>query len=144
MRSILISALLCLYFSALAQDRVRDSLYAVLDGQTGSERLNTLVLLSDRILYQNPDTAIVYADEAYNLARELRETTLRYKALKIRAYANNFAGNITRSISDIQEGLDFYSRIRDTTLLAEAMSDLGQLYLSQGIFDKAQEHFQQA
>lgn len=134
----------CLSSALLAQDRVRDSLLSALNDQTGSERLNTLILLSDRLLYQNPDTAIVYANEAYNIARELRESTLRYKALKIRAYANNFAGNITRSISDIQEGLDFYSRIRDTTLLAEAMSDLGQLYLSQGIFDKALEHFQQA
>ena len=142
--SFIISVIICFNTALFSEDKVRDSLYSVLDKQTGRERLNTLILLSDRLLYQNPDTAIVYADEAYNLARELKETTVRYKALKIRAYANNFAGNITRSISDIQEGLDFYSRIRDTTLLTEAMSDLGQLYLSQGIYEKALEHFQQA
>jgi len=144
MRGILVTLLLSLSILSYAQDKMRDSLLAVLDNQTGTERINTLILLSDRLLYQNPDTAIVYANEAYTLAQSLKEPTLRYKALKIRAYANNFERFISERGSDIQEGLDFYSRIRDTTLLAEAMSDLGQLYLSQGIFDKALEHFEQA
>jgi len=128
--------------SAFAQDKQRDSLMALLPVQTGAEKLNTLIELSDRLLYQDPDTAIAFANQAYQLAIETRETHLRYKALKIRAYANNFAGNITRSISDIQEGLDFYTRTRDTLMIAEALSDLGQLYLSQGIYDKALESFQ--
>jgi tetratricopeptide (TPR) repeat protein len=135
----------CCWLSGIAApDKVRDSLMTVLEEQTGTDRLNTLLELSDRLLYQLPDEAIVYADEAYRLAVELRETGVRYKALKTRAYANNYAGNITRSISDTQEGLDYYSRIRDTVMIAETMSDLGQLYLSQGIYDKALEHFQQA
>ena len=130
--------------ATIAQDRERDSLLTLLPEQMGVERLNTLLELSDRLLYHNPDTAVSYASEAYELARELRETDLGFKALKIRASANNFAGNITRSMSDIQEGLDYYTRIRDTVFIAEALSDLGQLYLSQGIHDKALENFQQA
>lgn len=134
----------CILFTGRAQDRTLDSLQTVLKEQEGSERLSTLVQLADRLLYQHPDTAINYANEAYQLAFDLREPTQRYRALKIRAYANNFAGNITRSISDLQEGLDFYTRIRDTLLMAQALSDLGQMYLSQGIHDKALENFQLA
>ncbi len=127
-----------------AQDRVRDSLLNLLPQQEGPERLSTLIGIADRLLYQSPDEAIRYADEAYNLARELKAVTLRFRALKIRAYGNKYAGKITQSISDMQEGLDFYTRIRDTLLMTDALSDLGHLYLSQAIFDKALENFQQA
>jgi tetratricopeptide (TPR) repeat protein len=146
MRKIIILFVFCAItqFNKSAESTMRDSLQLLLDEQTGDARLATLLLLSEQLLYQSPEEALIYADEAVQLAINLRETSSRYKALRIRAYANNFTGNVTRSMSDIQEGLDYYSRRRDTLLMVEALSDLGKLYVSQGIYDRALEHFQQA
>lgn len=127
-----------------ATESVRDSLRAVLTEQTGSERLATLVELSNRLVFIAPQEAINLADEAIELAIELRDIPMRFRALKARGYAYGHAGQVTLSMEDLQDGLDYYVRTRDSARIAEAVSDLGNLYQSQGIFDRALEHFQQS
>lgn len=125
-----------------ATDSVRDSLRALLPEQTGSERLSTLIELSNRLVYIAPQEAIYLADEAIELARNLRDTPMRFRALKARGHAYGHAGQVTLSMEDLQAGLDYYIRTRDSVKIAEAVSDLGNLYQSQGIFARALDHFQ--
>lgn len=118
-----------------------DSLKSVLPLLSGAEKLNTLIHLSGSVLATNPQEALSYADEALAIAREIRDTPLRFRALKARALANNQAGFVTQSMADLQEGLDYYLRIRDTAAIATAYNDLGMLYQSQALYERALEQY---
>jgi tetratricopeptide (TPR) repeat protein len=118
-----------------------DSLKSALPLLSGVEKLNALLTLSDATLLTNPQEAITFADEAIAIAREIRDTPSRYKALKARAYANNQAGFVTQSMADLQEGLDYYVRVRDTAAIAASYNDLGKLYQSQALYERALEQY---
>lgn len=131
-------------FTVFGNEQTKDSLRLALQHQTGTERLNTLIDLSNRIVFTHPLEAIDLANEAIRLAEETKNVQKRFQSLKIRGYAHGFAGKITQSMADLQEGLDFYTRTRDSLKMAESLSDLGNLYQSQGIYDKALEQYQLA
>lgn len=118
-----------------------DSLKSVLPLLSGTEKINALLNLSGTVLVTNPQEALTYADEAVAIAREIRDTPLRFRALKARAIANNQAGYVTQSMSDLQEGLDYYVRVRDTAAIASAYNDLGMLYQSQALYERALEQY---
>ncbi len=137
--------ILCLFFllsPICAFHHSRDSLEALLRVQSGKEKLHTLIELSDYITYAFPVEAINLASEAINLAENINDIPLRFQALKVRGYANGYAGNIKQSMADMQEGLDYYLSISDSLKIAEAMNDIGYLFQSQGIYDKALRNFQ--
>jgi tetratricopeptide (TPR) repeat protein len=149
MKSMKISAcllpfLLFVTLQTIKADNERDSLTALLKHQKGAEKVSTLIALSDHVVYAAPAEAIVFADEAMTMAETLNETTLRFKALKARGYANGYAGNIAKSMADMQEGLDYYTSMKDSVKIAEALSDLGYLNQSQGKYEKAFEYYQQS
>lgn len=129
---------------AAATEQQRDSLLTQLSQQSGADKINSLIALSDLIVYATPEQAKLYADSALNLAQDLQETKLRYKALKSRGYAHGYAGNILASIADMQEGLDYYISIADSVRIAEALSDLGYLDQARGLYDRALEKYQQS
>lgn len=127
-----------------ATERQRDSLLSVLSVQSGTDKIKSLIALSDLIVYATPEQAKLYADSALHLASDLQETKLSYKALKSRGYAHGYAGNILASIADMQEGLDYYLSISDSVRIAEALSDLGYLDQARGLYDRALEKYQQS
>ncbi len=129
---------------AAATEQQIDSLLAVLIRQSGASKINSLIEMSDLIVYASPEQAKLYADSAMQLATEMQDTRLRYKALKSRGYAHGYAGNIGASIADMQEGLDYYVSIKDSVKIAEALSDLGYLDQARGLYDKALEKYQQS
>ncbi|MFA6590234.1 MAG: tetratricopeptide repeat protein, partial [Bacteroidales bacterium] len=133
-----------LFCRLIATEQQRDSLLTLLSQQSGTDKINSLIALSDLIVYATPEQAKVYADSALNLAQDLQETKLRYKALKSRGYAHGYAGNILASIADMQEGLDYYISIADSVRIAEALSDLGYLDQARGLYDRALEKYQQS
>ncbi len=134
--------LLLLMLRGNAYHHTRDSLEAILHSQLGKERLNTLIELSDHITYTSPAEAIRLANEAILLAEKTNDLSFKFRALKVRGYANGYAGNIVESMSDMQEGLDYYLSIKDSSRIAEALSDIGYLHQSQGVYDKALRNFQ--
>ena len=138
----IILCLLTLLLRTSALDHTRDSLETLLPVQSGTEKLRTLIELSNHITYVEPLEAIELANEAIALANNLGEKTLQFSALKIRGYANGYAGNISESMKDMQEGLEYYLTINDSSKIAEALSDIGYLHQSQGVYDKALRNFQ--
>lgn len=140
----LLPFLLFVMLQTIKADNERDSLTALLKHQTGTEKISTLIALSDHVVYTSPADAIVFADQAMTLAEKSKDTALRFKALKARGYANGYAGNIAKSMADMQEGLDYYTSIKDSVKIAEALSDLGYLNQSQTKYDKAFEYYQQS
>jgi tetratricopeptide (TPR) repeat protein len=141
------STFLILFFTfcrlgfVFADNNPTDSLKSVLPLLSGAEKLNALISLSGATLVTNPQEALAYADEAIAIAREIRDIPSRYKALKARALANNQAGFVTQSMADLQEGLDYYVRVRDTAAIATAYNDLGLLYQSQALYERALEQY---
>ncbi len=118
-----------------------DSLKSVLPLLSGVEKVNALISLSGATLMTNPLEAMAYADEAIAIASEIKDIPLRHKALKARALANNQAGFVTQSMADLQEGLEYYLRVRDTASIAAAYNDLGMLYQSQALYERALEQY---
>jgi tetratricopeptide (TPR) repeat protein len=135
---------LSLWLNTLAINNVRDSLENLLSSQSDNERLQTLLLLSDHLTYDVPVDAVKYATEAMQLAEYFSNDSLKFKALKIRGYANGYAGNLGESMRDMDDGLRYYISLSDSVKMAEAISDIGYLFLSQGIYDKALTHYQRA
>lgn len=122
----------------------KDSLSRLFSQQTGIERAQTLIRLSDRIVYASPAKALEYAVEAMEIAEKLQNEPLRYKALKARGYAFGYAGQIEQSINDMQEGLAYYRQIPDSARMAEAISDIGYLNELLANYEVALDLYQQA
>lgn len=129
---------------ANASSKQRDNLTALPGQQSGTEKINTLIELSDSLVYAFPEQAKQYADSAISLSVSVQNLALRYKALKARGYAHGYAGNIAASIADMQKGLNYYISISDSVKIAEALSDLGYLDQAKGLYSKALEKYQQS
>ena len=77
-----------LLFRVIATEQQRDSLLTQLSQQSGADKINSLIALSDLIVYATPEQAKLYADSAMKQAQALQETNLWYQALKSSCYAN--------------------------------------------------------
>ncbi|MCF8358183.1 MAG: tetratricopeptide repeat protein [Prolixibacteraceae bacterium] len=107
-----------------------DSLRYRLDSVKSAERAEILVELSNALVYSNTTEALMFAEEAFEIAATENNDSLKYAALKAMGYANGYLGNYETSLQNMKMGLDWYERIGDSVKIAEALSDVAYLLQS--------------
>lgn len=93
----------------------------------GLEQAMALVDLSNATVYNDTPASLEYAEKAYHIASSEGNDSLKYAALKAMGYANGYLGNFALSIQNMKDGLAYYQEIKDSSKIAEALSDIAYL-----------------
>lgn len=120
--------LLLLCLNAISSDNVVDSLKALLPQLNGISKCQTLVDLSDNTVYSDPNIALSYANDAYNLATDLGVDSLKYDAVQLKGHANIFLGNYDEALQLLQEKHQYNLGLKDSFEIAESLCDIGFVY----------------
>lgn len=97
------------------------------NNQKGIEKAQTLVDLSNLLVYSKTPDALEFAKNAYEIAEDLGNDSVKYAALKAMGYANGYLGYFEVSLDNMRTGLKYYEKIGDSVKIAEALSDIGYL-----------------
>ncbi|MGF7139202.1 tetratricopeptide repeat-containing sensor histidine kinase [Roseimarinus sediminis] len=104
-----------------------DSLLIAAQNSEGDELAAVLISLADQTLYNAAPQSLNYAEQAWQVANETKNDSLKYAALKLMGYANGYLGRYDISLQNMNEGLGYYERTHDSIKIAEALSDIGWL-----------------
>jgi class 3 adenylate cyclase len=134
--------LFILPFGGTAQVSQTDSLkYALGVASDDTSKVNTLLLLSNRLSRTSPLEAIQYATQARDLAEQLDfQRGLAY-ALKSIGMSYYFEGNYIEVLVYWQQSLDVFKAIGDKLGVANILNNLGAVHFSQGDDNKAVEYY---
>jgi len=144
----------CLFFFIQylqAQDRQTDSLKQLLfQVKEDTSLFKTLLLISFNTLYSYSDTAVLYAEKALLLAKELEEPKKESEALRVYGAALSVTGNYPLSIDYLLKGLHIEEklkthRITDVSyakpLLQIFYYDLSEAYRDEGDYENALSYY---
>ncbi len=125
----------------LMAQQTDDSLFALLD-QTKEDttRLRLLIDLTDQLKMSDPDTAIYYALQTYELAEELEDQTGKARALYLSGVIYHNLGLLSSAIDNLNESRDLYEELQDSFGLATVYHGFGGLWLEEDN-DKALEYY---
>ncbi|MDA3880683.1 MAG: tetratricopeptide repeat protein [Prolixibacteraceae bacterium] len=113
--------------AVVGQQNLADSLQVLFENAQGEEKTAILIDLSNATVYNATPAALLYAEEAEQLAINISNDSLRYAALKAKGYANGYLGDFSASLDNMYEGLDYYLYTSDSVKIAEAYSDIAYL-----------------
>jgi class 3 adenylate cyclase/tetratricopeptide (TPR) repeat protein len=137
-----IALLLFVAQPAVSQDRQIDSLKSVVGkSPEDTSKVNLLLILSKKHFNSSPSDAIVYANQARELALRLnfkKGAAFAYKNAGI-GYFNQ--GNYFEAIQNYNRSLELFGSIKDTAGVANMYSNIGNIYFNQGDDLKAIENF---
>ncbi|PCH66497.1 MAG: hypothetical protein COC01_07880 [Bacteroidetes bacterium] len=139
--------ILIIYFSDInysySQEQAKvDSLRNILSHTIAdSTRVNTLAKLAWYYSNENPDSAIIFAESALELAIKSG-----YKKGEATAYfycglAQRYAGNLTEAITSYQNGLELSAVLKDTFRLVQCLNNIGIIYDDRGDYDRALSYY---
>ncbi len=132
-RFFLLNILLIICLQANAQLSEADSLKKILGtNMPDSVRVNVLHSLSKSFFHDNPDTAIIIAISAKQLAEKINYRAGLALALKDIGYGYYLEGNYLDAVKTWQQGLEVYKVIGDKKGVANMLSNQGAAYFNQG------------
>lgn len=125
-------------------DQTIDSLKRSLNYQLpDSTRAATLLKISDRIAYLNPDESIDHSEKALKIASSLQDTALLIHSFYSIAFAKEFKGNIEEAYTYYSKSLA-YSKASNSTIGALlSYSALGIIHKNWGDYKTALELYEQ-
>ncbi|MCD4708231.1 MAG: tetratricopeptide repeat protein [Candidatus Sabulitectum sp.] len=107
----------------------------------GLELTVTLNKLAYACLHSDPRTAEVHALEAQSLSINLGFPVELAKSDTTLGRINQEAGNFPEAMSYCRKSMNIYEELRDGNGMASVNGTLAAIYWSQGMIDKALEHF---
>lgn len=141
MKRIIVLYLLLLSVSAQGQQTAIDSLKNSLNALEGKQKLNTLVILGNKLFVSNTVEARSYAKEALLLARELKDGTNEVAAIRVIG--------ITYDIEGIKDSSQYYFQLaydkslenKNLSQQAAALNNLGMWYWNSGKYQEALSYY---
>src|SRR6476661_7933555 len=145
MKAILILLLLPAFMLAAAQQKVIDSLKKDLY-KTGDDTNRVLLLNQLAINYYlfQPDTAIIVAQQAYDLSQKLRYPKGIALSLNRIAAGYNTLGDYAKSLQLVEKGLQISQQNNDWLGIERAYNNIGDNYTIQKDYKRALEYFKKA
>jgi signal transduction histidine kinase/DNA-binding response OmpR family regulator len=133
----------CMLFPLVAQESA-DSLLMLLDHtDEDTTRLRLLCELTDQLRMSDPDTAIYYAIESYELADRLQDKSGKARSLYFSGVIYRKLGLLSSAIDNLNASLDLYEALQDSLGLATVYNAFGNLWLNEDN-DQAQEYFKKS
>jgi signal transduction histidine kinase/DNA-binding response OmpR family regulator/Flp pilus assembly protein TadD len=101
------------------------------------------ILAKEGYLRSQPDTALYYAQQYFDLAKRKGLNNEMASALFVRADALSFKGDYDIALDFYQRSLKGYKETGDKKHIADVLNEIGNVYRNQGEFVKALNYFQQ-
>ena len=128
-----------------AQQKTIDSLQKELT--TAKADTNRVLLLSElvKIYYLfKPDTALILAQEAYNLSQQLHYAKGEALSLNRVAISYTAVGDYAKALQFFTKALKIYEDLGDEVGSGRSINNMGDVYMTQGDYKKALEYFMRA
>ena len=133
MKKIFIQCILILFVSGPLFSSQADSLFRVLErSKEDSLKVNTLLSLAATYYRSNPDSAILYAEQAISLAVKIQFTRGLAYAYKGRGMGFYFQGKYAEALNDWEISLDYFRKINDLLGVSNMLNNLGAVYYNYG------------
>ncbi|MEQ8473378.1 MAG: sensor histidine kinase [Marinoscillum sp.] len=123
---------------SLASQNAQNQYWEHLDD---SPRLDSLISLTDQLLYDDPAECVVISSMVYDLAVKLKDLERQASALQTLGIAQRILGQYDSSFQSQSFALDIWVGIGDSSEIAGAYNNLGIIYDEKGINDKAIEYY---
>jgi tetratricopeptide (TPR) repeat protein len=108
------------------------------------QKVNNVSTFSTTLHGNNPDSAISYAKEAYDLGLQLKIKTQLARPLNFAGLGYNYRGDPLTAFQYYNKALTTATLQRDLTQLAHANNNIGRLFFEQGLVVKSHEYFGKA
>ncbi len=95
-------------------------------------------------LHSDPHRSETYALEAYDLAKKLGIINEQARSNMVLGVFHLEAGNFDEALSHCRSAMDIYEKLEDKHGIASVHSKLANIFLVQGLIDKALEHYHTA
>jgi len=118
--------------------------YSLVFSQTNIKietQIDSIIKLSNKVFYSNPDSAALFLDRAkvlaikYNLKKPLTRIYINYGILK------NEAGKVDEAKVFFEKVVSIAKEINDTVRIIAAYGNLGNTYMITGEYEKSIEYF---
>lgn len=128
-----------------AQNSKVDSLIlGVETAETDSLKIIALDKLGWEVMFRNPDTALIIGEQAFGLAKNIKDTNRIIDALNSIATAYAVQGNYTPSLTYFYQARDFAKLVNQPKDLSRIFNNIGLVYWNQGKLDSAIEVYNQS
>ncbi|MEH6407143.1 MAG: hypothetical protein V7767_07670, partial [Leeuwenhoekiella sp.] len=126
MKERLLALLILSTFISLAQETQLDSINHKLGFHTKKDtiRLDLLLESSELAGFDEPILAIQKAEEAFNIAKQLKRQDYQSKAILAKGTAYYRMDNLNKALSHYQESLDIAQKTSDTLLQSEVLNNI--------------------
>ncbi len=108
------------------------------------ELVKTLNRLAQDNLHSDPHKSEIYALEANNLSKELGIMNEQAKSNTVLGIFHLEAGNFDEALSRCRRAMDIYENLEDKNGIASVHRTFANIFLVQGLIDKALEHYHRA
>ncbi|MCD4848460.1 MAG: tetratricopeptide repeat protein [Candidatus Aegiribacteria sp.] len=95
-------------------------------------------------LHSDPHRSETYALEAYDLAKNLGIMNEQARSSMVLGVFHLEAGNFDEALSHCRSAMEIYEKLEDKHGIASVHSKLANIFLVQGLIDKALEHYHTA
>ena len=92
-------------------------------------------------IHSDPEKSEAYALEAFNLAREMGILKEQARSNLTQGIFHLEAGNFDKALSKCRYAMEIYESLQDNSGIAAVNSKLANIFLVQGMIDKALEHY---
>jgi tetratricopeptide (TPR) repeat protein len=116
-----------------------DSLLSVLPGQQGKERLQTLNFLAASLSFEDKKESENYANQALELAMQLRDRKGEAEAFRNLARKEFYDGNYPMALNFYQQSLKIYEATGDRYRVAQLHDDIAVTHFFAGNYNKTFE-----
>ncbi len=110
----------------------------------GSELVSVLNSLAYASFHSDPHTAETYVLEAKDIAEKQELLSDLAKSCSILGSINHHLGNYTEAKSYARKSMGIYEELEDKSGIASVQSVMARVYWSQGMTDKALEHYHES
>ena len=128
-----------------AQQKIIDSLQIrLMNSSADTDRVLLLNGMARIYSLFKPDTALILAQEAYNLSMQLHYPRGEALSLNRIASAYGTVGDYPKALQFLTKALKIYEDIRDQPGISRSINNMGDIYMTRGDYKKALEYFIQS
>lgn len=113
-------------------------------GMTDTLRVDALINSSMEFWYTNPDEALIYADQALELANELHYDAGRARALRSLGVINDIKGDYDQALSWYHQSLEIAESVGLDDVTGAVLNNIGLAYWNKGQPRQATEYYLKA
>ncbi len=117
-----------------------DSLIQIMEEKNGIDRIELLHEIVIDLWLNYPERARTYGMEALKISKELGDSTMISKSLRLIAGVHYYKGDYDQSLEYNQRAFDIAVALKDSTLINNGYNNIGLLYYNLGSYQTALEY----